>query len=114
KVFDCGDVDIIHGDIMQSHDNTEEKVRKIASKGVMPVIIGGDHSITAPVGKGLEALGPFHVIQIDAHLDWADHRSGMRYGHGNCMRRRSEEHTSELQSRFDLVCRLLLENEKCN
>src|SRR5437868_12133085 len=27
---------------------------------------------------------------------------------------RSEEHTSELQSRFDLVCRLLLENKKQN
>src|SRR5207249_9745194 len=26
-----------------------------------------------------------------------------------CIRSRSEEHTSELQSRFDLVCRLLLE-----
>src|SRR5699024_11571709 len=26
------------------------------------------------------------------------------------IRRRSEEHTSELQSRFDLVCRLLLEH----
>src|SRR5699024_547216 len=26
---------------------------------------------------------------------------------------RSEEHTSELQSRFDLVCRLLLEKKKC-
>src|SRR5699024_11291348 len=29
-------------------------------------------------------------------------------------RRRSEEHTSELQSRFDLVCRLLLEKKKKN
>lgn len=38
----------------------------------------------------MEDLGPFHVIQIDAHLDWADHRSGMRYGHGNCIRRLSE------------------------
>src|SRR5437868_8841771 len=27
--------------------------------------------------------------------------------------RRSEEHTSELQSRFDIVCRLLLEKKKC-
>src|SRR5690349_24607742 len=27
--------------------------------------------------------------------------------------RRSEEHTSELQSRRDLVCRLLLEKKKC-
>src|SRR5699024_11374046 len=29
----------------------------------------------------------------------------------SCMRSRSEEHTSELQSRFDLVCRLLLEKK---
>src|SRR5437868_10236589 len=29
-----------------------------------------------------------------------------------CRRLRSEEHTSELQSRFDLVCRLLLEKKK--
>src|SRR5437868_10662381 len=29
-------------------------------------------------------------------------------------RARSEEHTSELQSRFDLVCRLLLEKKKKN
>src|SRR5699024_11635057 len=28
--------------------------------------------------------------------------------------RRSEEHTSELQSRFELVCRLLLENKQLN
>lgn len=90
KVFDCGDVDIVHGDILQSHDNTEETVRKIVAKDIMPVIIGGDHSITAPIGKGMEEAGPFHVIQIDAHLDWADHRSGMRYGHGNCIRRLSE------------------------
>ncbi|CAD2079289.1 agmatinase [Phocicoccus pinnipedialis] len=97
KVVDCGDVDIVHGDLMQSHDNTEAAIRKIVDKGAMPVIIGGDHSITAPVGKGLEKLGPFHVIQIDAHLDWADHRSGMRYGHGNCIRRLSElEHVQEI------------------
>lgn len=90
NVVDCGDVDIVHGDILQSHDNTEEAIKNIVEQGVMPVILGGDHSITAPIGKGLEALGPFNVIQIDAHLDWADHRSGMRYGHGNCIRRLSE------------------------
>src|SRR5437868_9617754 len=31
---------------------------------------------------------------------------------GLCSPVRSEEHTSELQSRFDLVCRLLLEKKK--
>ncbi|MEH7483352.1 agmatinase [Neobacillus drentensis] len=90
KVVDCGDVDMVHGDMMQCHENTEEAIRKIVLKGAMPVVLGGDHSITFPVGKALEELGPFHVIQIDAHLDWADHRSGQRYGHGSCIRRLSE------------------------
>src|SRR5699024_11717313 len=34
-----------------------------------------------------------------------------RYGHSSATALRSEEHTSELQSRFDLVCRLLLEKK---
>src|SRR5699024_12241190 len=33
-------------------------------------------------------------------------------GVSKCKANRSEEHTSELQSRFDLVCRLLLEKKK--
>src|SRR5699024_12863432 len=39
---------------------------------------------------------------------------GFSLGNGNhlCVVPRSEEHTSELQSRFDLVCRLLLEKKK--
>src|SRR5699024_12790818 len=48
-----------------------------------------------------------------------DRRSGSFPGWGSRVRRssaaswsRSEEHTSELQSRFELVCRLLLEKKK--
>lgn len=89
-VVDCGDVDIVHGDLEQSFDNVEESIRKIVSKGAIPVVMGGDHSITIPVGRALDSVGSFHVIQIDAHLDWADHRSGQRYGHGSTLRRLSE------------------------
>src|SRR5687768_17815990 len=46
----------------------------------------------------------------------ADHLHDSRHGgHGRISRRReprSEEHTSELQSRLHLVCRLLLEKKK--
>src|SRR5699024_12714107 len=35
-----------------------------------------------------------------------------RRGGGEYLRARSEEHTSELQSRFDIVCRLLLDKKK--
>ncbi|MDM5454189.1 agmatinase [Peribacillus simplex] len=110
KVVDCGDVDMVHGDMMQSHDNTEEAIRKIVSKGAMPVVLGGDHSITIPVGRGLGELGPFHVIQIDAHLDWADHRSGMRVGHGSCIRRLSE--MNHVQKIFQLGIRGISSSKK--
>src|SRR3712207_8405932 len=50
------------------------------------------------------------LAQADLLLDLAD-RVGQRDG---VLGRRSEEHTSELQSRQYLVCRLLLEKKKQN
>ncbi|MEK1869075.1 MAG: arginase family protein, partial [Ensifer adhaerens] len=35
--------------------------------------------------------GPIHIVQIDAHLDFVDERHGVRYGHGNPMRRAAEK-----------------------
>jgi agmatinase len=90
RIVDCGDVDMVHGDLAQCFENIEAAVRKIVAHGAMPIVMGGDHSITIPVGRALEDLGPFAAVQIDAHLDWADHRSGQRYGHGSPMRRLSE------------------------
>ena len=99
KIYDCGDVDMVHGDIYQCFDNIEAAVRKIISKGTIPVLLGGDHSITIPHARGLEEVGPFNVVQIDAHLDWADHRSGQRYGQGSPIRRMSEmDHVNEITS----------------
>lgn len=97
RIVDCGDVDIVHGDLKQSFENIEAAVRKIVAKGAMPVVLGGDHSITIPVAQALDSLGPLCAIQIDAHLDWADHRSGQRFGHGSPMRRMAEmDHIQEM------------------
>ncbi len=90
KVVDCGDVDMVHGDLEQCFDNIERYVRKLVERKVIPVGLGGDHSVSIPFAKALKGYGPFHVIQIDAHLDWADHRSGMRLGQGSPMRRIAE------------------------
>jgi len=89
-MVDVGDADIIHTDMVQSHANTEFAVRKILSQGVMPIIIGGDHSIHIPVIKAFDDQGPIHIIHIDAHLDFVDERHGVRFGHGNPLRRASE------------------------
>ncbi|MEW6226777.1 MAG: agmatinase [Bacillota bacterium] len=90
RVVDCGDVDMIHYYSDKCIANIEDAVRGIASRGAMPVVLGGDHSVTIPTVRALNDKGPFHVIQFDAHLDFVDERFGVREGHGNVMRRVSE------------------------
>src|SRR2546430_8433314 len=48
------------------------------------------------------------------HVGWRDYAEGQwwQYRHNHALGRRSEEHTSELQSQSNLVCRLLLEKKK--
>ena len=56
----------------------------------MPLVLGGDHSVSIPAMRAFSGQKHFHVVQIDAHLDFVDERHGVRYGHGNVMRRASE------------------------
>ena len=92
RMLDVGDADIVHTDMDQSHANTEEAVRRILAAGAMPVVLGGDHSVHAPVMAAFESRGPLHIVHFDAHLDFVDERHGVRYGHGNPLRRSSEQH----------------------
>jgi len=91
RVVDIGDADIVHTDTVKSHANIEFGVRKILEAGALPVVLGGDHSINIPCVNAFAERGPIHIIQIDAHLDFVDERHGVRYGHGNPMRRAAEK-----------------------
>ena len=91
RIVDLGDVDIIHTNTEQSHKNIEAGVKKILSADALPVIIGGDHSINIPIINAYKGQKPFHLIQIDAHLDFVDERHGVKFGHGNPMKRASEK-----------------------
>jgi agmatinase len=90
RIVDVGDVDIVHTNMEQSHRNTYNAVRKILESGAMPVSIGGDHSVHAPIIEAFADQGPIHILHFDAHLDFVDERHGVRYGHGNPLRRASE------------------------
>lgn len=90
-IVDIGDADIVHTDTIQSHQNIEYAVRKILAAGALPVVLGGDHSVNIPCINAFDGEEPFHLIQIDAHLDFVDERHGVRYGHGNPMRRAAEK-----------------------
>ncbi|HUS54333.1 MAG TPA: agmatinase [Thermohalobaculum sp.] len=91
RIVDLGDADIVHTDTIKSHANIEYGVRKILGAGALPVVIGGDHSVNIPCVNAFEGRGPIHILQIDAHLDFVDERHGVRFGHGNPMRRAAEK-----------------------
>ena len=91
KIVDIGDADIIHTDTIKSHNNIEVGVRSILKAKAIPIILGGDHSVNIPCINAFSEEEPFHLIQIDAHLDFVDERHGVRYGHGNPMRRAAEK-----------------------
>ena len=90
KILDCGDADIVTGDIEACFANIEAAVRTIAEQGVIPVVMGGDHSISIPVARALSNKGPLTVVHFDAHLDWSKAPGGQKFGNGSPLRRMSE------------------------
>ncbi|MDK3073765.1 agmatinase [Sedimentitalea sp. JM2-8] len=90
RIVDIGDADIVHTDTIRSHANIEFGVRRMLAAGALPVVMGGDHSINIPCIAAFDDQPPIHVVQIDAHLDFVDERHGVRFGHGNPMRRAAE------------------------
>ena len=90
RIVDIGDADMVHTDTIKSHANIELGVRKILESGALPVVLGGDHSVHIPCIRAFGDQKPVHIVHIDAHLDFVDERHGVRYGHGNPLRRASE------------------------
>lgn len=86
RIVDCCDVDYVPGDIDASFANLTEATRCLVQQGVMPVILGGDHSITYPAILGMEAIGKFNIVQFDAHLDWSASVAGQTRSNGSPMR----------------------------
>jgi agmatinase len=90
RVVDCGDIPGDTDELSGHYRAAETAVRKILKAGAMPIIIGGDHGVPIPVFRALEEVGPVHLIQIDAHLDWRDDINGVREGYSSPIRRASE------------------------
>lgn len=98
RIRDCGDTDVLHGDLEYGFESIEVCTRKIIQQKAIPIILGGDHSITIPIARALsEYKEKICVIQFDAHLDWKDHSGRQYMGNGSPMRRISEmEHIGQM------------------
>jgi agmatinase len=87
---DIGDVAIAGAEVERNLERTTEVVRRVAERGALVVAVGGDHSISFPVARGMEPFGEIDVVHIDAHPDFADEYYGARFTHGSQLRRISE------------------------
>ncbi len=65
--------------------------RTIIGAGVVPLSVGGDHSISLPILRAVAAGRPVGMIHIDAHCDTGDDYMGSRFHHGAPFRRATEE-----------------------
>ena len=84
-VVDFGDAPVTPADAARSHQAIEETVAKVVEGGALPVVLGGDHSITEPDVKACATGGPVGLIHFDTHTDTGTEVFGVSFSHGTPM-----------------------------
>jgi agmatinase len=87
RVADIGDVPFASRyRLEQSHDDIERHFSSIVSAGVVPLSVGGDHSITYPILKAVGKESAVGLIHIDAHCDTGGPFDQTKFHHGGPFR----------------------------
>ncbi|MBT8136387.1 MAG: agmatinase family protein [Gammaproteobacteria bacterium] len=87
---DDGDLEIAPADDWLA--SIEQPVRQRASRGVRPLLLGGDHAISYPALRAIVAVhGAVEILHFDAHPDLYDEYEGNRYSHASPFARVMEE-----------------------
>lgn len=89
-VVDTGDAPVTPMNIERGHAVIERKVLDVARTGAVPIVLGGDHSITLPSASAVaQAVAPrrLGIVHFDAHADAANSTWGNLRSHGTPMRR---------------------------
>jgi len=92
NIADIGDLAINTFSLKESLRIIQDSYDAILSGGVIPVAMGGDHSITLPILRAIaKKYGPVALVHVDAHADVNDEMFGERETHGTVFRRAYEE-----------------------
>ncbi len=90
EVVDYGDAACPNGLVDESLANIRNRVHEVASRRIVPFVIGGDHTITWPAATAVADVygyGNVGMVHFDAHADTADTVDGNLASHGTPMRR---------------------------
>ena len=91
QMHDLGDLDI-STDTTQTLERLKLVTKDLAEAGKTPVTIGGEHTITLGIMKGLrDKASETAIVSFDAHLDLRNEFSGVKLSHTTFMRRINEE-----------------------
>ena len=95
-VADFGFNDV--GDVVMHPSDVEENLKRISEvasyfkeKGKILVGIGGEHTVTPGIIRGIKGKKRLCVVSIDAHMDLRDDYMGYKYDHACAMRRTFEQ-----------------------
>jgi len=77
-LVDCGDAPAVPGSAAKTFEAAGRDLDQIYQAGVMPIIIGGEHSNTIPGTAALAKAkgGPLGFVLFDTHIDTAMHMGG--------------------------------------
>ena len=98
SVADIGDVPINTYNLLKSVQIIEDYYTGLNSFPLIPLTLGGDHTITLPILRALtKKHGPVGLIHVDAHTDTNDEMFGEKIAHGTTFRRAVEEGLLDLK-----------------
>jgi guanidinopropionase len=87
KAADIGDVVFqSRFSLEHSHADIESAIDRLASAGVVPISVGGDHSMTYPILRVVGRERPVGLVHIDAHCDTSGAFEGSKFHHGGPFR----------------------------
>ena len=75
-IYDFGDLEVVHGNFEKTCSNLEQTISEILELGLIPLTIGGDHSISCCILKAINKndlnFSDITIIHFDAHMDLRD------------------------------------------
>jgi agmatinase len=88
RVVDFGDAPVLPADPSRSHEAIEETVGEVLDAGLIPIVLGGDHSIAEPdIRACARRRGPVGLVHFDTHTDTGSEVFGVEISHGTPMYR---------------------------
>jgi agmatinase len=87
---DVGDVAVQGGEVEPTFERISAAARRIVGRGALLVAVGGDHSISFPLVRGVAPHGELDVVHVDAHADFLDELDGARLTGASQLRRIAE------------------------